>query len=167
MFRSMGEDVVVYPWAKIVRADRIDVGKGTRIDDFVFINGGEGTRIGRYVHIASFTSIIGGGSLEIGDYAAVACGARIITGTNSYKAGRRMSASLPLEQQEAYRGKVVIGKDAFIGTNVVVHPNVTVGEGAVIGSNSLVTRDVEPWSINVGSPCRKVGERPKVTLPDI
>jgi galactoside O-acetyltransferase len=64
-------------------------------------------------------------------------------------------------------GKVIIEKDAFIGTNVVVHPNVKIGEGAIIGSNSLVLKDVEPWSINVGSPCKKIGERPKVIVEDV
>ncbi len=165
-FRSKGRDVIVYPMARIVNADRIDVGDGTRIDDFTFINGGQCIKIGRFVHIASFTSIIGGGELEIGDYVSLACGARIVTGTHVPTGGKRMTASLPIEEQSVMRGKVVIGKDAFIGTNVIVHPDVTIGEGAVIGSNSLVLEDVEPWSVNVGSPCRKIGMREKVTIQD-
>jgi len=64
-------------------------------------------------------------------------------------------------------GTVVIEKDAFVATNVIIHPNVKIGEGAIIGSNSLVLKDVEPWSINVGSPCRKIAERPRVTVEDI
>jgi acetyltransferase-like isoleucine patch superfamily enzyme len=78
-----------------------------------------------------------------------------------------MSSALPYVQRRLLRGKVVIERDAFIGTNCVVHPNVTIGEGAVIGSNSLVLRDVEPWSVNMGSPCRNIGERPRVALPEI
>lgn len=58
-------------------------------------------------------------------------------------------------------------KDAFVGTNAVVHPNVKIGEGAVIGSNSLVLTNIEPWSINVGSPCKKVGERQRVMVEDV
>lgn len=165
-FLSRGEDVIVYPWARVVNADRIEVGKGTRIDDFTFINGGRGIKIGRYVHIASFTSIIGGGELEVGDYVAMACGTRIITGTNEYKGGKHMTASVPLSQQEVTRGKIVIGKDAFLGTNSIIMPNVTIGEGAVIGSNSLVVKDVEPWSVNIGSPCRRIGVRPMVVVVD-
>ena len=165
-FKSRGEDVVIYPWARIVNVDRMEIGKGSRIDDFVFINGGQGIKIGRYVHIASFTSIIGGGTLEIGDYVSLACGSRIITGTHVPEGGKRMTASLPLEQQSVMRGKVMIGKDAFIGTNAIIHPDVIIGEGAVIGSNSLVLKDVEPWSVNAGSPCRKIGERERVSIPD-
>ena len=165
--KSCGEGVVIYPLAKIVKPEVIEIGDHSMIDDFTFINGGNGVIIGRYVHIASFTSIIGGGELLLGDYAAVACGSRIITGTDTYQGGKRMSAALPHEQRSVVLGKVIIEKDAFIASNVVVHPNVKIGEGAVIGSNSLVLKDVEPWSINVGSPCRKIGERPRVTVEDI
>ena len=35
------------------------------------------------------------------------------------------------------------------------------GKGAVIGANTLVNKDVEPWGIYVGSPCKKIGERQK------
>jgi len=103
----------------------------------------------------------------IGDYAVISYGSRIITGTETYKSGKRMSSALPPEQRNAILGKVIIDNDAFIGTNVVIHPNVRIGEGAIIGSNSLVLKDVEPWSINVGSPCKKIGERPRITVQDL
>ena len=45
--------------------------------------------------------------------------------------------------------------------------NVTIGEGAIISSNSLVLKDVEPWSINIGSPCRQIGARPRLVVLDI
>jgi galactoside O-acetyltransferase len=162
-----GKGVVVYPLAKIVKPEVVEVGDCSKIDDFVFIYGGRGIRIGRYVHIASFVSIIGGGELIVEDYAAIAAGSRIITGTDRYEGGKRMSGALPLEQRNVLLGKVILKKDVFLGTNVVVHPNVTIGEGAIIGSNSLVTEDVEPWTINVGSPCRVIGKRPKVKVKDI
>lgn len=168
--RSLGKygiEVKIYPIAKIVKPEAVEMGDYSQIDDFTFIYGGQGIKIGRYVHIASFVSIIGGGELIVGDYAAIACGSRIVTGTDTYKGGKRMSAALPPEQRNVILGKVLIGKDAFISTNVVIHPNVTIGEGAIIGSNSLVLEDVEPWTINVGSPCKKIGDRPRVVVPDI
>ena len=165
--KKCGREVKIYPLAKIVKPEVIEIGDYSMIDDFIFIYGGKGIKIGRYVHIAPFVSIIGGGELVIRDYADIACGSRILTGTDTYYGGKRMSTALPPEQRNVIQGKVIIGKDVFIGTNAVIHPNVTIGEGAIIGSNSLVLKDIEPWSINVGSPCRKIGERPKVTVPDI
>jgi acetyltransferase-like isoleucine patch superfamily enzyme len=165
--KKCGKDVRIYPLAKIANPQVIEIEDHVKIDDFVFINGGQGIRIGRYVHISAFTSIFGGGEFIIEDYAGLSEGVRIVTGTETYQGGSRMSAALPLEQRNVVLGKVIIEKDAFVGTNSVVHPNVRIGEGAIIGSNSLVLHDVEPWSINVGSPCKKIGERPKVTVPDI
>ena len=165
--KKCGKAVRIYGLAKIVNPETIEIGDGSMIDDFTFIYGGKGIIIGRYVHIASFVSIIGGGELVVGDYADIACGSRILTGTDTYKGGRRMSSALPYEQRSVVRGTVVIERDAFIGTNVVVHPNVTIGEGAVIGSNSLVLQDIEPWTVNVGSPCQKIGQRPRVHLQEV
>ena len=165
--KSCGERVTIYPLAKIMKPQVIEIGEHSVIDDFTFINGGAGVRIGRYVHIACFASIIGGGELIVGDYAVVGYGSRIVTGTDTYHSGKRMSSALPQEQRNVTRGRITIEKDAFIATNVVVHPNVRIGEGAIIGSNSLVLKDVEPWTINVGSPCHKIADRPKIVVEDI
>ena len=105
--------------------------------------------------------------MEIGDYAAIATGARLITGTDRYAGGARMSAALPPEQRNVRLGRIVLKKDGFIGANAVIHPNVFIGEGAVIGSCSLVLKNCEPWTIYVGVPCIPVGKRPRVNRLDI
>jgi acetyltransferase-like isoleucine patch superfamily enzyme len=43
-----------------------------------------------------------------------------------------------------------------IGMGVVILPGITVGEGAVVGANSLVTKDVEPWTIVAGQPAKLI-----------
>ena len=166
-FKYLGKNVKIYENAKIVKPEVIEIGDESQIDDFTFIYGGKGIIIGRYVHIASFVSIIGGGKFYIGDYGAIAAGARIVTGTNTYEGGYHMSAAAPIEQQNLKISYVRIEKDGFIGTNSIVHPGVTIGEGAIIGSNSLVLKNIEPWTINVGSPTRVIGQRPKIEFLDI
>lgn len=49
-----------------------------------------------------------------------------------------------------------IGHDVWIGANVTILAGVRIGNGAVIGADSLVTRDVAPYSIVLGSPARHV-----------
>jgi acetyltransferase-like isoleucine patch superfamily enzyme len=164
--KKCGEGVTIYPLAKIVNAQMMEIGDHSVINDFSFIYAGQGITIGRYCRVACFASIIGGGILIMGDYAVVSYGARMVTGTDTYQSGKRMGP-LPLEYRDVQRGSIIIEKDGFVGTNVVVHPNVKIGEGAIIGSNSLVTHDIEPWSINIGSPCRKIGERPRIVVEDI
>lgn len=165
-FKYIGQDVKIYEWAKLIKEEVIEIGEGTQIDDFAFIYGGRGIKIGRFNHIASFVSIVGGGELITGDYSGMAAGCRIITGTHQHKdnlgVGKRMVQMVPKEQQEVLIGKIVLGRDVFLGTNVIVYPNVTIGDGAVIGAGSIVTRDVAPWTVNVGNPLKVVGQRPIV-----
>ena len=92
--KACGQHVRIYPLAKIVSPDVIEIGDYSMIDDFTFMYGGKGIRIGRYVHIASFVSIIGGGEFWLGDYADIACGARILD-WNRHPQGRNEDVIRP------------------------------------------------------------------------
>ncbi|MAM63167.1 chloramphenicol acetyltransferase [Maritimibacter sp. UBA3975] len=52
-----------------------------------------------------------------------------------------------------------IGHDTWIGHNAVVKPEVTVGHGAVVAAQSMVTRDVAPYTIVAGVPARPIRAR--------
>jgi galactoside O-acetyltransferase len=160
----LGEGAVIYPTARIINPERLWIGEHSAIDDFVFLNAGLGTHIGRYVHIACHASVIGGGELEIGDYGVVATGSRILTATDTFVDGSRMSTSLPSQYRNVLRGKVTIGRDAFVGANTVVFPGVTIGEGAVAGAGSVVNSDLEPWTVYVGVPARPIKARPRPAI---
>jgi len=41
---------------------------------------------------------------------------------------------------------------------------VHVGEGGAVGAMSLVNKSIEPWTVNVGIPSRKIKERSKNIL---
>lgn len=49
-------------------------------------------------------------------------------------------------------GPVRIDDYVFVGPNVIILPGVHIGEGAVIGAGSVVTKDVEPYSVSAGVP---------------
>lgn len=157
-----GEGVRIYPTAIIVRPEMVEVGEGTEIYDYTFINGGEGVTLGKFNHIAMFVSVSGGGQLITGDFVGIGPGARILTGTNHYGDGQRMSNIIQREEQTIKRGTVTLGKDSFIGANAIVYVGVTVGEGAILGMGAVATHDLEPWTINIGVPSRVVGIRPRV-----
>lgn len=54
------------------------------------------------------------------------------------------------------KGKVVIKKDARVGSHSVVMPNITIGERAVVGAFSFVTRDVPEDTVVVGVPAKVI-----------
>lgn len=54
------------------------------------------------------------------------------------------------------RAPIVIEDNVWIGTNVTILPGITVGTHSVIGAGSVVTKDVEPFSIYAGVPAKKI-----------
>ncbi len=47
---------------------------------------------------------------------------------------------------------IVIGDRVWIGFDAVILKGVTIGEGAVVGARSVVSRDVEPYTVVAGNP---------------
>ena len=53
---------------------------------------------------------------------------------------------------------IVVEDRVWIGSNAVVLPGVRIGHGAVIGAGSVVSRDIPPMTVAVGTPCRVLRE---------
>ncbi len=59
----------------------------------------------------------------------------------------------------ATKGGGVIGNDVWIGMNSLILSGVHIGDGAIIGAYSVVTKDVEPYTIVAGNPAKVVRKR--------
>lgn len=57
------------------------------------------------------------------------------------------------------KGNTVVGNDVWIGQNVTVLPGVHIGDGAIVAANSVVSRDIPPYVIAGGNPCRVIRPR--------
>ncbi|MEU8677927.1 sugar O-acetyltransferase [Streptomyces sp. NPDC048560] len=51
---------------------------------------------------------------------------------------------------------IVVEDKVWIGSNVVVLPGVRIGYGSVIGAGSVVSRNIPPMTVALGTPCRVV-----------
>lgn len=160
--KKIGEAVRINPLCKLLKPEAIELSDHCRICDFVFIWGGKGVRIGRYSDIQPHVVIWGGGEVEIGDYVSIGPGTVLLTAVYDYKSGLRMVDGLPDNQTKALYGKLTIRNDVYIGANCSLMPNIVVGEGSIIGAASFVNKDTDPWGIYVGSPAKKIGERPRI-----
>jgi acetyltransferase-like isoleucine patch superfamily enzyme len=67
--------------------------------------------------------------------------------------------SIPIKDQGYRQSPVKIGDDVWMGTGVVVTRGVTIGNGCVIAANSVVTRDIPPFSIAGGIPAKVIKGR--------
>lgn len=157
-----GEGVVLYPLAKMIRACNAELDNYCRILDNTFIDAGKSLKVGKHAMITWFVLIEGGANTAIGDRVFVGPGTKILTSTYKIE-GAYAAEFVPDACHEIMYGDVTIKDDAYIGANCTIMPGVTIGEGAVAGANCLVNKDLEPWGIYVGTPCKKIGERKKPT----
>lgn len=67
--------------------------------------------------------------------------------------------SVPSKEDLPFKGDTVVGNDVWIGQNSTILPGVHIGDGAIIGLNSVVTRDVPPYTIVAGNPAKAVRKR--------
>jgi len=56
----------------------------------------------------------------------------------------------------ATKGDINIGNDVWIGHGATILSGVRIGNGAVIAAGSIVTSDIEPYSIAGGNPARHI-----------
>lgn len=159
-----GIDVRISPHALIIRPELVEIGDHVAIDAFTVIT--TALSLGRYIHIASHCSVIGGrdGKFVMGDFSSLAAGCRIICSTDDYSGVALNGATIPMEFRHIKSTVVTIHRFASMATNVVLFPGVTIGEGASVGAGSIVTQDLEPWGIYVGSPPRRIGTRSNDTI---
>ncbi len=112
---------------------------------------GKRTSIGRYSKVTHS---------DIGAYCSISWDVTInavshnasLLSTNSFS--RRPDLGGFVSEDSREYTKVEIGNDVWIGAQVIVMPGVCIGDGAIIGAGSIVTRDVKPYEVVVGSPAK-------------
>jgi acetyltransferase-like isoleucine patch superfamily enzyme len=147
------------------RADAMTIGHGASVYlGNMFDVGPQGrVRIGDYALVNSAQFVCDAG-VTIGDYALVSWN---VVFMDTYRvpfdigARRKAVARVPELARRRLDGGVAarpitIGRGAWIGFDCCVLPGVTVGEGSVVGARSVVTSDVEPFTIVAGNPARMI-----------
>lgn len=169
LLKECGEGVKVFPTAKIVSPQRVKVGDHTRFCDYCFIHPEQGeVEIGRYCDFEPYALIWGSGKLKIGDFVNFGPGMKIMGNMYDYRDGDISVGTVEETHKGIIEGDLVIEDHVYFGSDVTVLANVhKIGEGAFIGAQALVNCDLEPWGIYVGSPARKIGERPKGALEKV
>ena len=57
------------------------------------------------------------------------------------------------------KGDTIVGNDVWIGLDATIMPGVKIGDGAIIASKSVVTKDVDPFTIVGGNPAKQIKKR--------
>ena len=135
--------------AEMLRAMFAEVGENCYIEPPLHSNwGGHHTHLGKQVYANFNLTLVDDTYIYIGDYTML--GPNVVIAT----AGHPILPELRGERALQYNLPVRIGKNCWLGAGVIVMPGVTIGENSVIGAGSVVTRDIPPNVVAVGSPCR-------------
>lgn len=109
---------------------------------------GNRSYIGRNTYIGVFKPISIGECVLIGSYCYM------ISANHNYE-----TCSIPIIDQGYVGAPITIENDVWIGTHVVVLPNVTIGKGAVIAAHSLVNKSIPPYEVWGGIPAKFLKKR--------
>lgn len=159
-------EVSVHPTAEV--SPRANIGANTRIWHQVQVREGaeigENCILGKGVYV-DFDVLIGN-NVKIQNGCFVFHGATLEDGvflgpgvilTND-KNPRAINTDGTLKKDADWDvGRTLIKRGAALGAGSIVLPGVTVGEFAMAGAGAVVTKDVPPHALVVGSPARVIG----------
>ena len=112
-----------------------------------------------------------GDKLIIGKFCSIASGTKFIMGSANHRLGSVTTYPFNVfggswqentpdhMSQLPFKGDTVIGNDVWIGRESIIMPGVKIGDGAIIAAYSVVTKDVEPYSVVGGNPARFIKKR--------
>lgn len=145
--RRMGKNIDKQQWNKkfhllVKKYFGIDVGIGS----YGYMNMPAGTKIGNYCSIASGVVFLAGNH-PIAHISTAACFFNPELG-------------LVEKKYDIKREELTIGNDVWIGANVLItNKCIKIGNGAIVGGGTVVTHNVDPYSIVVGNPGKVLRKR--------
>lgn len=156
----IGANTVIYIGSSISNnvliADLASIRENTSIGEYTIV--GRGATVENYVKIGKRCKLESECYItaysEIEDYVFIAPG--VVTSNDNYL-GRTE------ERFKHFKG-VTVKKGGRIGANAVILPGKTIGEDALVAAGSIVTKNVPPRKIVMGSPARVIQEVPKEQL---
>ena len=144
--------------------DSASIGSGTKVWHFSHIQPGatigENCSIGQNVNIANNVKIGNGVKIQnnVSVYEGVELEDFVFCGPSMVFTNIKVPRSEFPQRGREYYTKTVVKKSASIGANATILCGITIGEYAMIGSGAVVTKDVPPYALVVGSPGRIIGE---------
>lgn len=179
IFKRMGDSVFIQDGAEFIGASKIEIGNGVNIFRGVRLDSratnskiciGDRVALERGViigadencaieicentYIGPYTCISGPGHVKIGKDCLIAAHTGIFANNHNFADPTRK-----IRNQGVTCKGIAIEDDCWLGHAVSVLDGVTIGQGSVIGAGSVVTKDIPPYSIAVGTPARVIRSR--------
>jgi acetyltransferase-like isoleucine patch superfamily enzyme len=91
----------------------------------------------------------------IGRYTMLAQNVQIIGGDHDYQ---KIGTPIIFSGREEIK-ETILGRDIWIGANVIIMTGIKIGDGSIIASGSVVTKDIPSFVIAGGIPAKVIKKR--------
>ena len=166
----LGEGVCLFEGASIQRhfgpREAIRIGSYSRVRGTLSVFNSKGSIVmGEWCYLGNDSYIWAASSITIGDRVLISHSVNIHDFiSHPLSASERHAQIVEIftkghseDMSNVPTAPIIIEDDVWLGFNVTVLKGVRIGRGAVIGANTVVTKDVEPFSIVIGNPPRVIG----------
>jgi galactoside O-acetyltransferase len=160
-FAALGRNVRIATNCTIAGLNHISIGDNVRIDGYCTLIASDSGCIdlGSYIHIGSYCHLSGGAGIVLEDFTGLSQGVRIYSRSDDYSGEFLTNPMVPPQFTNPVNGRVTLQRHVIVGSGSVILPGVSIGAGASVGALSLVTKDLDAWSIYFGAPARRIGAR--------
>lgn len=133
----------------------MNIHKSVRIEQDVDFLGLKNIKIGEQSFIGKRTRLVAyDAKIIIGKNVLIASNTTILSRTHIFS-----NTDIPINAQGYDNKNVIIEDDVWIGANCTILYGVTVGKGSIIAAHSVVTKDIEAYSIVGGVPAKLIKKR--------
>jgi acetyltransferase-like isoleucine patch superfamily enzyme len=107
---------------------------------------------GLYIAVDSYSEEV---KIVIGDNVSIAPNV-VFVADSCANNGQLINEFRYVKDKLTIQGKIVVEDEVWIGSGVIILPNITIGRCSIIGAGSVVNRNVEPYSLVAGVPIKKI-----------
>jgi putative colanic acid biosynthesis acetyltransferase WcaF len=137
----------------ILRCFGAKVGRGVHVYPGVKIWAPWNLELADECGVASGVTLYSQDKIRIGYRTVISQGVHLVTGTHDYNQSGFTLITKPIN----------IGAQVWIATEAFIHPGIHIGDGCVIGARSVVVKNMPPWMICTGHPCKPISDRSCIT----
>ena len=156
--KNVGENSYVDPTVQVLGWENVRIGSNSILSESTWINinhreeGKIGLIIGNNCFIGRRNFFSSGIVIKIGDYCLTTPNCSFLGSDHIYSSPFKPYIATGTTED----GAIELGANCWLGANVTVLKGVKIGYGSIIGASTVVNRDVPPFSMVVGNPCRVI-----------
>jgi acetyltransferase-like isoleucine patch superfamily enzyme len=154
--KDVGPNSYIDKSTQVLGWDSVQIGDWTAISEGSWLNvnvktpGHKSIVIGHSCYIGKRNFISSGWLVSIGDYCMTGIDCKFMSADHAFDSPLAPYLTTGVTNDKS----IVVGTNVWIGAGVTVVGNVSIGSGSIVGAGSLVTKDIPPFSVAYGVPCK-------------